>query len=125
MCSQHQDLCTCGEPILLSTTALASALRVAPRGSSVGMVRRGDKSRMNIMRLEQHYQQQRGFSLIELSLVLVLSSVIVAAIYQTFHTQQKTYQQQNVLALMQQNVRASTFIITRELRSARYDPRQS
>ena len=78
------------------------------------------------MRLEQRYQQQqRGFSLIELSLVMLLSSVIVAAIYQTFHTQQKTYQQQNVLALMQQNVRASTFIITRELRSARYDPRQS
>lgn len=78
------------------------------------------------MRPEQRYQQQqRGFSLIELSLVLLLSSVIVAAIYQTFNTQQRTYQQQNVLALMQQNVRAATFILTRELRSARYDPRVS
>ena len=75
------------------------------------------------MRPEQRYQQQqqRGFSLIELAIVLVISSVVGGAIYQTFRTQQKTYQQQNVLALMQQNVRASTFIITRELRGARYD----
>lgn len=75
------------------------------------------------MRPQQRYQQQqRGFSLIELAIVLVISSVVGGAIYQTFHTQQKTYQRQNALAAMQQNVRAATFNMIRELRMAGYDP---
>jgi type IV pilus assembly protein PilW len=78
------------------------------------------------MRPAQYYQQQdRGLSLVEVIMALAISSVVIAALYQTFHSQQRTYRKQTDMAVMQQSLRASTYIITRELRGAGYDPLHS
>jgi type IV pilus assembly protein PilW len=84
------------------------------------------KLRMSIMRPAQHHRHHnRGLTLVEVAMAIAISSVVIAALYQTFHTQQRTYRKQTDMAVMQQSLRASTYIITRELRGAGYDPLNS
>ena len=66
--------------------------------------------------------RNKGFTIIELLIVLVISSILVAGLYKTFITQQKTYTVQDQVADMQQNVRVAMDIITRHVRMAGYDP---
>lgn len=64
----------------------------------------------------------RGFTLIELMLTMLISGIIVAAIYSAYMAQQRTYLAQEQVAEMQQNIRAGLDIMIRELRMAGYDP---
>ncbi len=66
-----------------------------------------------------------GFTLVEILIVLLLISVIMGAIYQTFRAQQKSYMVQEEVLEMQQNLRAGVDIMTREIRMAGYDPTMS
>ncbi len=63
----------------------------------------------------------RGFTLVELLITLVLSGIIMAAIYGAYITQQRTYLAQEDVAEMQQNVRAAMYMLASELRMAGYD----
>lgn len=63
-----------------------------------------------------------GFTLIEALIVLTISSVIIAGIYSSFSTQQKSYSTQNEVAIMQQNIRAASNHMAREIRMAGYGP---
>lgn len=65
-------------------------------------------------------RKRHGLTLIELFIVLGLSSILIAAIYRTFLDQQKTYAAQEQVADMQQNVRVAISQITREIRMAGY-----
>ena len=67
----------------------------------------------------------RGFSLIEVLISVAISSIIITAIYQLFHSQQSSYLVQDQVAEMQQNLRAGLFLMTKEIRSAGYDPTSS
>jgi type IV pilus assembly protein PilW len=69
--------------------------------------------------------RNKGFTLIELLVALVISSILVAALYRTFIRQQKTYTIQDQVADMQQNARAAMDIITRHVRMAGYDPQKT
>ena len=61
-------------------------------------------------------KQTKGITLIELLVALVITGILVGAIYRTFIGQQKTYTVQEQVVDMQQNVRASINRMMREIR---------
>lgn len=63
-----------------------------------------------------------GFTLVELMITLVISGVIVAAIYSTYITQQRSYTSQEAVAEMQQNIRAAMVVMSADIRMAGYKP---
>jgi prepilin-type N-terminal cleavage/methylation domain-containing protein len=65
-------------------------------------------------------RENRGLTLIELLIALVLSSILTAVLYRAFISQQKTYTVQDQVADMQQNVRIAMGQMTREIRMAGY-----
>ena len=68
---------------------------------------------------------RRGVTLIELMIALVISAALVAAIYRTFLTQERTYEVQDDVMDMQQNVRVALNEMTREIRMAGFGNIQS
>jgi type IV pilus assembly protein PilW len=71
------------------------------------------------------HNRNRGFTLVELMIALVVSGVIVAAIYSTYVAQQRTALAQEQVVEMQQNIRAGLDIMEREIRMAGYNPRRT
>jgi len=67
-------------------------------------------------------KHENGFTLVELMIVLAISGIVMAAIVGVFVSQQKAYEAQEQIAVMQQNVRAAQDIMTFELRMTGYDP---
>jgi len=63
-------------------------------------------------------KKNRGLTLIELLIALVISSLLVAGLYRTFIGQQKTHTVQNQVVDMQQNVRAAIQRMMAEIRMA-------
>ena len=63
-------------------------------------------------------KQRKGITLIELLVALVITGILVAAIYRTFIGQQKTYTVQEQVVDMQQNVRFLINGMMREIRMA-------
>jgi type IV pilus assembly protein PilW len=68
------------------------------------------------------HKAEKGFSLVELLVAMVLSGLVISAIYTVFTAQRETYYTQEQVAEMQQNVRSAIDIISREVRMAGYDP---
>jgi prepilin-type N-terminal cleavage/methylation domain-containing protein len=60
----------------------------------------------------------RGITLIELLIALAMSSILIAAIYKVFISQQKSYVVQEQVVDMQQNMRASISRMMSEIRMA-------
>ncbi len=65
---------------------------------------------------------RKGFSLIELLVVLVISGVVLSGIYSVYSTNQKVFTSQQQVVEMEQNLRAATFMLVNDLRMAGYDP---
>ena len=63
-----------------------------------------------------------GFTLVELMITLCISSFIMIAVYMTYNSQHKSYDCQDQILAMQQNIRAGLYIMQREIRMAGYDP---
>ena len=62
--------------------------------------------------------QSRGFSLIELMIVLVLDAVIIAGVFSVFQSNQSVYRTNDAMARLQENVRISYDYLSREIRMA-------
>ncbi len=62
------------------------------------------------------FRSSRGVTLVELLIALVISGILIAALYRTFITQQKTYTVQEQVVDMQQNARAAINRMMREIR---------
>ncbi len=75
---------------------------------------------------KQHKKQsanlQHGFTLVELLVAMAMAVIVMAALYSTFKSQQDTYVNQEVVAEMQQNLRAALYMMARDIRIAGYDP---
>jgi prepilin-type N-terminal cleavage/methylation domain-containing protein len=66
------------------------------------------------------FSKKKGLTLIELLIALVLSSILIAALYRIFISQHKIYGIQDQVVDMQQNVRIAMGQMTREIRMAGY-----
>ncbi len=66
----------------------------------------------------------KGYSLVEILVVLAIAGLVAAAIYQVFRSQQKSYTIQDQVAEMQQNLRLALDTMVREIRMAGYDPKE-
>jgi prepilin-type N-terminal cleavage/methylation domain-containing protein len=64
--------------------------------------------------------EKKGFTLIELVVAMVLSFILIGAIYGTFTSQQKSYTVQDQVAETQQNARMAMNILMRDIRMAGY-----
>ena len=60
----------------------------------------------------------RGLTVIELLVVLVISSLLIAGVYRTFISQQKTYTVQEQVVDVQQGVRGALHMMMREIKMA-------
>jgi len=63
-----------------------------------------------------------GFTLVELMIAMVVSGLIIGAIYSAYTVQQATYTVQDQVMEMQQNLRAALEQVAREVRMAGLDP---
>ena len=71
-------------------------------------------------RRHRRYLQQRGFSLVELMVALVLSLIVMAGVVAIFSNTKATSQTDTGLARLQENARFALSIMTAEIRKASY-----
>ena len=64
----------------------------------------------------------RGFTLVEMMLVLAISTIVLAAMYSVFTIANKNFTTQNAAANVQQNLRNAIGLMTRDIRAAGLDP---
>lgn len=64
---------------------------------------------------------QKGVTLIELIVVLIIFGVVVGGIYRVFIAQTKAYSVQDQVVEVQQNIRSAMEMLLRDLRMAGYD----
>lgn len=67
----------------------------------------------------------KGFTIVELLVGMVVSLLAMGAVYSTFLSQHKSYLVQDQVSVMQQNLRAAMFYMQREIRMAGCDPRNT
>ncbi|MCB2183212.1 MAG: prepilin-type N-terminal cleavage/methylation domain-containing protein [Desulfobulbaceae bacterium] len=67
-------------------------------------------------------RQNKGFTLIEVLIAMLISGIVMASIYSAFQSQQNSYLAQDQVTEMQQNIRAGIDFMSREIRMAGYDP---
>ena len=67
----------------------------------------------------------KGFTLVEVLITLVISGILMTSVYAAFQAQQDSYLAQEQVAEMQQNIRAGLDIMVHELRMAGYDVDQN
>jgi type IV pilus assembly protein PilW len=84
----------------------------------------GIKPMREIM-MEKAGNRQGGFTLVEIMIALLISSIVMISIYAAFQSQQRSYLIQEQVAEMQQNIRISLAMITKDIRSAGYNPTDS
>jgi type IV pilus assembly protein PilW len=64
--------------------------------------------------------RQGGFGLIELLVAILISGIVLAALYTVFVSQETAFSSQEQVAEMNQNIRAALDLMTREIRLAGY-----
>ena len=69
----------------------------------------------------QSLMNQKGMTLIELLVALIIAGMIIAGIYRVFVTQSKAYTVQDQIVDVQQNIRNDMEIVLRDLRMTGYD----
>ena len=69
-----------------------------------------------------HGDGAEGFTLVELMIALVMSTIIAAAVYGAYRVQNKSYYTQDQVVRMQQNIRAALTVMGGDIRMALYDP---
>ena len=73
------------------------------------------------MMISTHHNH-KGFSLIELMVIMAIGSIVMAGIYTFYQSSLRSHITQQTLVDMQQDMRAAMYMMTREIRVAGYDP---
>ncbi|WP_169737351.1 PilW family protein [Desulfobulbus elongatus] len=81
--------------------------------ASFAMMNRTDMDRL---------RQQKGFTLVELMIAMLVGGVVMAAVMTSFLSQHETYLAQDEVVEMQQNARVAMDMLTRDIRTIGYDP---
>ncbi len=63
-----------------------------------------------------------GFSLVEVLIATVISTIVLIGLYQMYNANRRTYAKGEVKINIQQNARAAVDLVSRELRMIGYDP---
>lgn len=71
------------------------------------------------------YTDNRGFTLIELMVAMVISIFVMAAIYTLFRSSSEIFTSQEQLVEVHQNIRAVLNIMTRNIRMAGFNPNRN
>jgi type IV pilus assembly protein PilW len=77
---------------------------------------------MEITSKQNFRHSNQGFTMVELLVAMVVALMAIGAIYSTFLNQHRSYQIQEEIAEMQQNLRAAMLYMEREVRMAGCDP---
>lgn len=75
-----------------------------------------------ICRDKKSNSQVNGFTLLELMLALAIGSIVMASVYTAFLSQHRSYNAQENVVEMQQNLRVAMDLLVYDIRSAGYDP---
>ena len=67
-------------------------------------------------------KSEAGFTLLELLISMTIGLVVLGSIFSSFTTQKKSYELQEQITVMEQNLRVPLDFITRDLRNAGYNP---
>jgi prepilin-type N-terminal cleavage/methylation domain-containing protein len=70
------------------------------------------------LKMNEKFKKDQGITLVELLVALVISGLLVAALYRTFISQQKTFVVQDQVVDMQQNMRVAINRMMTEIRMA-------
>jgi len=65
---------------------------------------------------------EKGFTLVELMIAMVISAIVMTSVYSVYSAQQRSYIVQEGVAAMHQNLRAAMYFMEREIRMAGCDP---
>jgi type IV pilus assembly protein PilW len=68
------------------------------------------------------HSQAAGFTLVELMLAMAVGGIVMGAVMTSFLSQHRSYLVQDEVVEMQQNARVALELLTRDIRSAGYDP---
>jgi type IV pilus assembly protein PilW len=67
-------------------------------------------------------RNNKGYTVVELLVAMVLAGAVMAAVYSAYDSQQKGYLLNEQIVDAQQNLRAAMFLMERDIRMAGYDP---
>ncbi len=67
----------------------------------------------------------KGFTLIELMIAMTISLIVLAGYYASFKSQHNSFDDQEQINILQQNLRSAMTIMSGDIRMAGYDPLQS
>lgn len=70
-------------------------------------------------------KNQLGFTVTEVMLAVICSSVLMVGLYQIFHSQQYNYIAQGHAIELQQNLRSGIYLLTKDIRFATYNPTEA
>ncbi len=69
-----------------------------------------------------HNAGEYGFTLVELMIAMAVGGIVMGAVMTSFLSQHRSYLAQDEVVEMQQNARVAMDMLTRDIRSAGYDP---
>ncbi|MHB8791508.1 MAG: PilW family protein [Desulfobulbaceae bacterium] len=72
--------------------------------------------------MKRHHGSNHGFTLVELMVTLVVSFLVIAAVYASYVVQQRTQTEQQQVTRIQQNLRSGMMMMAKEFKMAGYDP---
>jgi type IV pilus assembly protein PilW len=70
-------------------------------------------------------RSEKGFTIVEILVALAIGAIVMAAAYSMYISQQKSYQINEEVVALQQNLRAAMYFLERDLRMAGYNPTRS
>ncbi len=86
----------------------------------------GNKGKSHVPSLFQPARQppsrQRGFTLVELLITMLVALIAVGGVYTVYASQQRDYRNQQLVLEAQQNMRGAMIILEQQIRMAGYDP---
>ena len=74
------------------------------------------------MSYQLRVKNEAGFTLLELLIAMTIGLVVLGSIFSSFTTQKKSFELQEQITVMEQNLRVPLDIITRDLRNAGVNP---
>ncbi len=77
---------------------------------------------VRLKRFMERKNKQSGFTLIELMVTMVVSGILLAAMVMAFTAQSRTYNTQEEVATLQEDLRAALGLMSSEIRMAAYNP---